>query len=581
MLKLRLLSILLIVAVLLAGAPPALSQVTYAAYIWEKPLVAPNPAPGADEQDLRAELDAEVTAFLDWAYQTNPARPPGPFYTAPGYIAEDLYWLNPGESVLVLAETLDFLTPTTRDRLVTYLKYVMTTPAISPLTFLIQNNVANPLFNKANFRNAYPALPDELARSVMNSSRASEYGPPPENLYAVWAFAYYVTRYEGASAPKAWDIVNNNWSAVSALYAAAPTTTPKTYWEIMTQVGYARLAKRLGKAFATAESRANAGYAAGVNFVQFYKNMKTARWCEGNGDDQAWVGVWDYCLFASVEPYSLYQESQVFRHDAYAGQLLSNRQTMFASEVGRFLHDKAQTAVVNDTGYGLVRFTQPAGRFYNPFWWESRGEKVFGTRDAGTVVEGNGENAVMHPSFSWQLFLLKAYVEGAGLSAGRAETMRILLDTPWAIGDLFQLQKLVTVLRMYSTVQWTQADAGSTSLTASPAAARQGQTVTFLINVAGTGQAITVTDPLPSGLTYASNTNACPGTVGVASNTVTYSGTPSSGAFCTVTVRATVTTALTQPAVNTITVNDSVTQYTDSETVILNPINVHLPAIGR
>ena len=572
-----LLTSVVLVAVLLGQARPAATQLANDPYIWQKLLVVPNASPSAAEQDVRDELNDEVLKFLAWANQTNPPRAPGPYYVAPGYIAENLYWLNPGESVLALSETLDFLPDSTRSQLIAYLKYVMQTPSISPLTFRLQNNVAHPLMNKANYRNQYPALPDELARGFITATRESEIVPPPENLYAVWAFAYYVSRYEGASTPKAWDIVNANWSAVDSLYSRAPATS-RIYWDILAHIGYARLAKRLGKPFATAESRANSGYTAGANYIQFYQNMKTARWCEGNGSDQSWVGVWDYCAFAAIQPYAIYPnpESNRFNHNAYAGQLLNNRQTMFAPEIGRFLHDQAQSAVVDDAGYGLRRFLDPAGAAYFPFWWENRGDKPWGLRDANTASPGNGENAIMHPSFAWQMFMLKAHVEGAGLSPSRAETMRVYLDTPWAIGDVFHLQKLTTVLRMYSTIQWTQADVGTTTLAVTPAAARQGQTLSFVVTVAGTGQPITLSDPLPAGLAYASNTNACPGSVNVAGNTVTYTGAPAQGAFCTLTIRANVTTA------QTLTVNDGAAPpYTLSAVALLNPLNTLLPQVRR
>jgi hypothetical protein len=579
----KLFSLLLSLSLVLTSVGPASSQATYAAYIWEKPWVVPSTAPTQGELDARAELSDEVNKFLDWAYQTNPPRPPGPYYVPQGYISEDLFWLNTGESVLALSEALDFLSTTDRNRLIGYLKYVMTNPTISPLTFTISDNVPHPLLNKGNYRNLYAPLPDELARGYMNSSRVDQIKPPPENLYAVWAFAHYVSRYEETgSTPKAWDIISSNWGNVTTLYNQLPAT-PAIYWDIMGYVGYARMAKRLGQSFATAETRANNGYAAGVNYVQFYRNMKTSRWCEGNGNDQPWVGVWDYCAFTAVDPYSLYQENNPFQHNAYAGQVLGNKPSMFAPEIGRFLRERAQNAVLNDPGYGINRYLAPGGANYYAFWWETRGEKHWPLKDGGTQDPGNGENALMHPSFAWQMFMLKAHVEGAGLNPGRAAELHRYLDTPWAVGDPFHIQKLITVLRMYSTIVWSET--GGTVMSVTPPTGKQNATITVTYSVVGTGLPITVTDTLPTGLGHTASSTTCTGGSGLSvnGNIVTYTGTPAAGTACTITIQATINTSQTLAVTNAAQVVDGGpnSPYTLTSVLILNPRTVSLPLIRR
>ncbi|OGM27877.1 hypothetical protein A2627_01960 [Candidatus Woesebacteria bacterium RIFCSPHIGHO2_01_FULL_39_28] len=450
---------------------PVKAQVTYAAYIWESMWVTQNSTPSQNEQDVRNELISEVTKFLDWVNQTNPPKPPGPFYLAQGYQSEDFYWLNPGETVLVLSQTLDFLPQNVRDRVIAYLKYIMTTSNVSPLSFNISANTRHTLLDKNNYRSFYTSLPSELAPGEIQSS----VNPVPENLYAVWAFANNVSQYESSiSTPKAWDIVNSNWPAVDALYRQAPMTST-IYWDIMAQIGYARMAKKLNKTapvtYSTAESRANSGYTAGTDFISFYKNTSNSRFCWGNTGIQNWVGIWDYCLFSAIGPNYLFDTSNYFRHDdvnGFAGQWETNKISMFAPEIGRFFHDKIQNTVINDAGYGINRFLATGGTYYDPFWWESKGDKTFGLRDANTAPEGNSENAIMHPSFSWQMFLLKAYVEGAGVDKTRADEMKKYLDTPWALGDNFHIEKLVTLLRMYSTVQWAEVDPRTSTPVVSP-----------------------------------------------------------------------------------------------------------------
>jgi hypothetical protein len=581
----KFLSLLLSLSLLLTVVGPAASQSTYAPYVWESLWVIPNAGPSAAEQDVRAELADEVTKFLDWAnYPAGGScpgnmKPPGPYYMTFGYIAENFYWLNTGESVLALSETLDFLSPPLRNRLIGYLKCVMTNSAISPLSYSIADRVAHPLMNKTNYRNLYAALPDELARGYIDSSRVDVITPPAENLYAAWAFAHYVSRYEDGSQTAAWTIINDRWANITTLYNKLPATAA-IYWDVMGYVGYARMAKRLGKSYTQAEGRALAGYSSGVNYVQYYKTMKTSRWCEGNGNDQPWVGVWDYCGFVAIEPYSIYQETPPFQHSGYAGQVLNNRPAMFAAEVGRFLRDRAQNTVLNDAGYGINRWLSTSGAQHYPFWWETRGDKQWGLRDGGTAEPGNGENSIMHPSFAWQMFMLKAYVEGAGLSQGRAPEMHRYLDTPWAIGDPFHLQKLVTVLRMYSTVIWSEA--GGTVMSVTPLTPKQGATVTITFAVVGTGQPTTVTDPLPAGLNYAGASTTCPGSVS-GTQTVTYSGTPTAGSSCTITIQATVTTSQRIAVTNAATVTDGGpnSPYVLSTVLILNPANIYLPIVRR
>jgi hypothetical protein len=439
---------------------PVYAQVTYSNYIWQSMWVTQNSNPSQNEQSTRNELVEEISRFMNWANQTNPPRPPGPFYHAQGYQNEDIYWLNTGETVLVLSESLEFLPQNLRDQVITYLKYVMITPYLSPLSYNIQSGVANPLLDRNNYRNIYSTLPAELTPP---SSRSDD-SPSPENLYAVWAFANYVSQFESTtSTPKAWTILNNNWSAINSLYSTA-VTTQTTYWDIMAQIGYSRIAKHLSQPFATAETRANSGFTLGLNFVQFYQNTFNEKGCFGNSGPSGYVGNWDYCLFsgANLQDQNVaggfFNGSFAAGHSGYVGQLAARRPSMFATEIGRFLHDNVQSAVLSDPGYGLIRFLSATGTWYDPTWAISKGQKRNTMRDANSPTDGSGETFSIHPSFAWQMYLLKAYVEGAGIDKSRADLMIPFTDTSWAYGDNFHIQKLVTLLRMYSTVQYSETD---------------------------------------------------------------------------------------------------------------------------
>jgi uncharacterized repeat protein (TIGR01451 family) len=422
------------------------AQGGFSDYIWQTAWVTQNISPSENEQAIRDELASEVQKLLDvcCAGQVTPSHL-GPYYVGQGYLREDLYWLNPAETILVLSEALEFLSPAQRDEVIAYMKFEMESSLYNPLAFEIEPGVPSPLVDKNSYRSFAPPLPDELAQTKLSAPVT----PRPENLYAVWAFAHYVSLFEAPGAsPAAWQIIDNNWANIEALYSEIPTT-PRTYWEVMASIGYARMARQLGRPYTQAEQRALAGLNAGLNFNQFYQNMGQYVGCFGNnGDLGGYEGTWDYCAFSAVSPDVLYDTRN--DHQGYAGEILSNRPSMFGVEIGRFLRDNAQSAVVNH----LNRYMDPAGASYFPYWWENKGTKPWGVRDANTAEPGNGENAIMHPSFAWQLFMLRATV----FPGETGDSMRQFLDTPWAIGDVFHIQKLISLLRLYSTVEWAEED---------------------------------------------------------------------------------------------------------------------------
>lgn len=553
------------------GLSTANAQASYSKYVWEKPWITPNPTPSTLEQEVRQELQAQIQQVIDFCCtgRTTP-RHLGPFYVAQGYIAEDFFWLDPGETVLVLSEALDFVSESQRSELIRYLKYEMQTTTYSPLTFSVQGSQPSPLLEPANFRSFYQQLPAELARGYLKV----DVGPRPQDLYAAWAFAHYVSRYENPNdSSKAWDIINSQWSAISQIFNTIPAT-PQTYWQIMGAIGYARMAQKLGYSYTTAEQRAINGLSAGVNYVQFYRNMATAEFCQGNQGTNGWVGVWDYCGFTAVNPVDMYQGR--FNHNGYAGQSLENKPSMFAVDIGRFLKDNAQTAVVNH----INRYLNPTGAAYFPFWWENKGLKPWAVRDENTPLDGNGENAIMHPSFAWQMFMLRATV----FPNITAAQMQGYVDTPWAIGDIFHLQKLITVLRLYGSVQWSESDQISSRKTASPVAADLGETINFTITVLGSGKSTTVTDVLPAQLGYLSHSTTCPlGAINYNSGArqVTYSGTVPASSNCTINIATEVNTSDRLALVNSATINDGLLSYAVSVMVLLNGLPAYLPIIRK
>ena len=418
-------------------------------YVWEKAWYIQNNQPSASEAQIRQELRSEIDVLLEVCCSAGSNRHLGPHYVAQGFLVEDLYWLNPAETILVLSEALEFLPPSQQERVISYLKFEMQSEAYNPLTYQIEYGIPNPLVDKQTFRAYYRPLPDELARGYLKMLDTGIITSRPENLYAAWAFAHYVSQFENpSSTPSAWELIEDNWVAIESLFRFIPDT-PRTYWQIMGAIGYARMAEELGRPYQAAVDKALAGLQSGDDYVQFYYNMNSEVGCFGNnGDIQGYEGVWDYCAFSAADPYGLYD--RIYNHQEYAGAYITNRPSMFATEIGRFLKDNSQSLVMSH----LNRYLSPQGESYFPFWWENRGTKPWAVRDENTGWPGNAENAIMHPSFAWQLFLLQAYVfpNQTGESMGR------YIDTPISVGDIFHLQKLIATLRLYSGVQWAEDD---------------------------------------------------------------------------------------------------------------------------
>lgn len=112
----------------------------------------------------------------------------------------------------------------------------------------------------------------------------------------------------------------------------------------------------------------------------------------------------------------------------------------------------------------------------------------------------------------------------------------------------------------------------------------RGGTITYTLHVLGTGQALTVTDVLPAGISHPLTYTASYGSIayGSASRRLTWTGAPSTGQAVTITYPVTVTHGGTYAVVNTayVTAADGST-WTASSTVIVEPRRVFLPRIFR
>ena len=119
-----------------------------------------------------------------------------------------------------------------------------------------------------------------------------------------------------------------------------------------------------------------------------------------------------------------------------------------------------------------------------------------------------------------------------------------------------------------------------------PNGARQGQPVAYTIRVLGDGTPVTVSDPLPAGLTLNTSSLATtPASLGPAqydsgTRRITWSGTLGTN-ILTISYTATVSTPTTQVLANTATIAHGVEQRQATAIVIANPLQVFLPITQR
>jgi uncharacterized repeat protein (TIGR01451 family) len=116
-----------------------------------------------------------------------------------------------------------------------------------------------------------------------------------------------------------------------------------------------------------------------------------------------------------------------------------------------------------------------------------------------------------------------------------------------------------------------------------PAGADQGQQVTYTIQVVGDGSAISLNDPLPTGITYVNGslTTTGGGQATQTGGTISWSGTPAFLTTITISFAATVNAGTSRPIINTATVTRGSAQKSLTAMLIANPKQMFLPVTRR
>jgi len=211
--------------------------------------------------------------------------------------------------------------------------------------------------------------------------------PPPapslSTLYALWTYGH---------ATGNWEYLRAHWDEVDSLFNAKKTAID-TYADIGGAIGYARIARQLGFLEPAEEGKAVAiaGMEAGLDFSAFLETANV-RYPDPRGQTTGLRGP----VFFSLVPV-----------------------------VGQYLADTNGTAV-------MAYIDELTDYYDGQFLWHL-------TRLG--VQKAPGETSFHGPDLAWSVFLAEAYV--------RQPTLRELeenLDRPWALGDLYYLQKLVATI---------------------------------------------------------------------------------------------------------------------------------------
>jgi len=364
----------------LAATPPL------STYVWTEPTrPVAHPAP-----DLVARLSYEVQRLVDTnahllpfvlerGFTDHQTFPGDSLYPADGLVIcqpGNSYWFDPGELIYTLSAAYPYLTPTLQSKVRTYLAGEMS--RYPPLQRLGDNwqtvGVRRESYPVAFTPNCWPPPV-----------------PPLSTLYGLWAYA----RYTGD-----WSYLQSHWNEIDTLFDSKKGNVD-TYAGISGAIGYARIARQLGKTAAASE-----GETVAVQAMTSGKNFNT------------------FLAAANARCPDPRRRYTGLRAPVFFG---------LVPEVGRYLSDTNRltaTAYLNDITDADAMF----------LWYLTR---------LGLQAE-LGESSFNPPETAWSIFLAKAYVQGAS-----ATQLRIYLDRPWGLGDLYYIQKLVATIESTGVIDTT------------------------------------------------------------------------------------------------------------------------------
>jgi hypothetical protein len=183
--------------------------------------------------------------------------------------------------------------------------------------------------------------------------------------------------------------------------------------------------------------------------------------------------------------------------------------------------------------------------------------------------------------YTWDVTqaVAQAYAAGQPLSIALYASDKDQHSSKYYVGS----ESSITAGRPLLTVTWGQ-PATSLDKQASPSVARFGESVDFGLTFAGTGEALSLVDQLPAGLSYLGPVNANVGSASYDSPThqIQWSGTPDPGQVVNVTYTTQVATHDNRVLVNTVRLSaDGASVSLADASVLVNPYSLYLPVVLR
>lgn len=371
-------------------------------------LTRPNPDPPADlVARVRAEVSAMLTRangqhlmpyYLERGFSTPYAWPhnarncpnnqdclPLISFVNSGMYG-NAYWHDPGELLYTLAMAYPYLDAGLQNQVRTYMTAEMA--RFSPLSDLPYGGTGSQDWLRVGAARENYNVP---FRSKLNNwpPVAANFGA----LYGLWLWSRNTDDYSYACA---------HWSAARGLYNDRRSNV-LYYGDVSGAIGYARLAQDLRARGCTAVTLNDANDAESTSVTLMQSLVGAASFnAFAARADQAYIDPRDFATGFSAP---------VFQG--------------LTPEIGALLSDQTGGAA---RAYLIQKQTGDGMR-----WW-------YLTRSG--VQSEVGETSYILPSASWAHFLARAYVIGDNQT-----TLRQFLDRPWAIGDLYSLQRLVATIQ--------------------------------------------------------------------------------------------------------------------------------------
>jgi uncharacterized repeat protein (TIGR01451 family) len=540
--------------------------------------------------DFKAQLQDQVLQIISSGHVQ-----PRPVYWGWSRGNIHTFWRE-GEVLAALARTMPYLDSSTQQALRGYLHdeastYLFDEPYSYRERCFVHSidGIIDPCDS-----NAYPG-------EIRTRWFADDLNVIAENLYAMWTYAHYT---------QDWTLIANNWSKISQLFNRLRTNfdynlgivieresngSPKRWhtpdFKINTQIaamfGVSQMAAQHGDGTVQSQSESLLNQLLSTR-TQIGRYVQT---------------LYDNGTFHHVGPDYLNWSHDVFPYQGYRNRSTDTRQVLWmdgqTTEIFGFPHTSSGSGIIHDDTPGAIGLYENLIHFYplypelgaslaasllteiqmyvdsvenlNPWWYQS---------DSAFAAQGGSENLYNHAHLSAAMFQTKAYVLG--------ETFAELApQLPWTFADsdfrdIYRLQNLVALLDSYEPDPGTES-----SKTVDRATANQDDILTYTITLVGSGQAMTLSDPIPEGASYVAGSASVDPDVGDLDDSageITWSGTLDRGETIHITfqvrVQASTPTAIENVALLQL-VGSATTTYPLQATTIANGYRVFLPLLIR